>query len=39
MDNKNLKFFKKNSIIAQFKTPTVRISELAYFLNLGNQFQ
>ena len=39
LDNKNLKFFKKNSIIAQFKTPTVRISELAYFLNLGNQFQ
>ena len=33
MDNINLKFFKKYSIIAYFKAFNERISEWAYFLN------
>ena len=39
LDNRNLKFFKKNSVKAQFKAINERISEWAYFLNLVNQFQ
>ena len=39
LDNKNLKFFKKYSIIAQCKALNGRISEWAYFLNLGKQFK
>ena len=39
VDNRNLKFFKKNSIIAQFKAFNEKISEWAYFLNLDEPFQ
>ena len=39
LDNRNLKFFKKNSIIAQFKVRNERISEWTYFLNLDKRFQ
>ena len=39
LDNRNLMFFKKNSVKAQFKAINERISEWAYFLNLVNQFQ
>ena len=39
VDNKNLKFFKKQSIIAQCKALNERISEWAYFLNLDKRFQ
>ena len=34
-----MKFFKKKSIIAQFKGLNERLSEWAYFLNLDKQFQ
>ena len=37
--NRNLKFFKKNSIIAQFKALNEKISEWAYFLNLDELLQ
>ena len=38
-NNRNLKFFKKSSIIAQFKALiNERISEWAHFLNLGKWF-
>ena len=39
LDNRNLKLFKKNSVIAQFKAINERISEWAYFLNLDKQFR
>ena len=39
LDNRNLKFFKKNSIVAPFKILTERISEWVYFLNLDKLFQ
>ena len=39
LDNRNLTFFKKNSVKAQFKAINERISEQAYFLNLDKQFQ
>ena len=39
LDNRNLKFFKKYSIITQCKALNERISEWAYFLNLDGQFQ
>ena len=35
MDNRNQKFFKKNSIIAQFKVLNERISKSACFLKFG----
>ena len=35
LDNRNLKFFKKYSIIAQFKALNERISEWAYFFKFG----
>ena len=38
-NNRNLKFLKKNSIIAQFKAFNGRISEWAYSFNLDKQFQ
>ena len=38
LDNRKLKFFKKNSIVAQFKAINDRISEWAYFLNLDKLF-
>ena len=38
LDIRNLKFFKKHSIIAQFKA-LERILEWAYFLSLDKQFQ
>ena len=34
-----MKFFKNNSIVAQFKALNERISEWAYFLNLDKRFQ
>ena len=39
LDNKDMKFFKKYSIIAQCKALKERISEWAYFLNLDKWFQ
>ena len=39
LDNRNLKFFKKNSIIDQFRVLNEWISEWAYFLNLDMWFQ
>ena len=39
MDNRNLNFFKKNSVVAQFKALNKRISELAYILNLEKRLQ
>ena len=40
LDNRNLKFFKKNSVVAQFyKALNERISEWAFFLNLDKWFQ
>ena len=39
LGNRTLEFFKKYSIIAQFKALNERISEWAYFLNLDKLFQ
>ena len=39
LDNENLKFFRKCSIMAQCKALDERISEWAYFLNFNKRFQ
>ena len=38
MENKSLKFFKKNLVIAQFKALNERISECDNFLKLEPHF-
>ena len=39
LDNRNLMFLKKDSIVSQFVVLNQRISEWAHFLNLDKRFQ